>query len=249
MGETRYAALARDLQKAIADGTHPPGGLLPGEHELAERSGLSRTTVRAALDLLERRGLVERRQGAGTRVLAPRAPQAFGQSLESVDGLMNYARDTRRVVRSLRRVVADTDLAALLAVPPGSRWLRIRNLRLDPAEPDRPLCATDTYVEERLGEVRKHLDEEKAAICDLLARHCGVHADSIEQELQGALVPPDLAGLLAAEAGAPALRILRRYRDAAGWIFEASISLHPADRFAYRMRLQRARPATPQGKG
>lgn len=240
MAETRYAALARELQKAIADGVHPPGGLLPGEHELAEAGGVSRTTVRAALDLLERNGLVERRRGAGTRVLAPRAPGGFGQSLATVDGLTTYARDTRRIVGSIRTIVADTELAALLGVPPGSRWLRIRNARVDPAQPQRPICATDTFVAERLSEVRRYLGEETAAVCDLLERHCGVHTDSIEQELQGALVPPALASVLGVAAGAPALRILRRYRDAAGWLFEASVSLHPADRFAYRMRLTRS---------
>ena len=243
MGETRYAALARSLQKAIADGTHPAGGLLPGELDLAERSGLSRTTVRSALDLLERQGLVERRQGAGTRVLAPRAPSGFGQSLDGVNGLTTYARDTRRLVRSLRTIVADTALAALLGAPPGSRWLRIRNLRIDPHQPDRPICATDTYVAERLAVVRHHLDEETVAVCDLLERHCGVQTNSIEQELQGVLVPVDLARVLGSEAGAPALRILRRYRDPTGWLFEASVSVHPADCFAYRMRLERARPS------
>lgn len=243
MDETRYAALARDLQRAIANGTHLPGELLPGEHELAERSGVSRSTVRAALHLLERRGLVERRRGAGTRVLPPRPPTGFGQSLSSVNELINYARDTRRIVRSTRDIVADTELAGALGVQPGSRWLRIRNLRVDPERPERPICATDTYVTARLEAVRHHLGEGTVAICDLLERHCGVTTESIEQEVQGALVPAALVPALAAEEGAPALRILRHYRDPAGWLFEVSDSLHPADRFAYRMRLHRAPPA------
>ncbi|MEJ1975076.1 MAG: GntR family transcriptional regulator [Acetobacteraceae bacterium] len=202
-------------------------------------------TVRAALAFLEREGLVNRRRGAGTRVLEQRAPPGFGQTLAAVDALIQYARDTKRLVRSTEAVVVDQAMAAVLGVAPGSHWTRIRNLRIDPAHPLQPLCANDSYVHADLAGIVAHLGDETSAVCDLIERHYGVRTHVIEQELQGALIPPELAEPLASQAGTPALRILRRYRDATGWLFETTVSLHPADRFAYRMRLDRATPPEP----
>jgi GntR family transcriptional regulator len=249
MTEPLYANLARDLHTAISAGEHRPGTLLPGENELAATHGVSRATVRAALGLLEREGLVERRQGAGTRVLAPRPPGGFGQSVLSIEELVHYAGDTRRVVSSVREIVADTALSAILGVPPGGHWLRIRSLRIDPAKPNRPICASDAYIAASLSAVKRHLSDEKTALCDLLAKHCGTRLDAIEQELQGAIIPYAMAEQLTAKAGDPALQILRRYRDASGWIFLITLGLHPADRFAYRMRLDRSsKPTEPAHK-
>jgi GntR family transcriptional regulator len=239
MNEARYTALARDLQVAIAAGRLPSGSLLPGEHELAETHSVSRGTVRAALDLLERDGVVERRRGTGTRVLPPRASVGFGQTVQSIDGLIRYAKGTRRVVSEVGDAVVDIHLAALLNVPPGSCWCRIRSLRVDDARPNQPICASEAYVAPTLAAVQDYLADEKTALCDLLSRHCGVRVESIDQVLQGALVPEDVAGHLRTAPGAPALQIVRRYQDASGWIFLVTVGLHPADRFAYRMQLER----------
>lgn len=241
MTKPLYAIIARNLQIAIHRGQHEPGSLLPGEIELAEIHGVSRATIRAALSLLEKEGLVERRRGAGTRVLEPRPDPGFGQSVISIEELSHYARDTRRVVQAVRTVVVDRELAARLGIAAGSRWLRIQNLRIDPARPRRPICASKAYVAHELSSVKRHLSDETTALCDLLAKHNGIRLEGIEQELQGAVVPEELAGPLASEPGAPALRILRRYVDASGWVFLVTVGLHPSDRFAYRMRLDRSR--------
>lgn len=58
------------LERRILDGSFAPGGRLPTEIELGERLGVSRTVIRDALRVLEARGLVEIRRGAGTRVRA-----------------------------------------------------------------------------------------------------------------------------------------------------------------------------------
>ena len=58
------------LSEEILDGTLATGELLPPERELAERHGVNRTTLRGALARLERSGLIETRQGSGSRVRA-----------------------------------------------------------------------------------------------------------------------------------------------------------------------------------
>jgi GntR family transcriptional repressor for pyruvate dehydrogenase complex len=58
------------LSAEILDGTFAAGSLLPPERELAEQHGVNRTTLRGALARLERSGLIETRQGSGSRVRA-----------------------------------------------------------------------------------------------------------------------------------------------------------------------------------
>ncbi|MFS8199913.1 GntR family transcriptional regulator [Streptomyces sp. CWNU-52B] len=71
--EPLYARIASELLAAIRDGTIPPGERLPGERQLAARFGASRETVRQALGVLRRNGLVatDRR---GTHAKAPGLP-------------------------------------------------------------------------------------------------------------------------------------------------------------------------------
>jgi GntR family transcriptional regulator len=68
--EARYLHICEALQHQI--GTLPPNTLLASEHDLARRFRVSRVTIRRALGLLERSGLVSRQQGRGTIVNPPK---------------------------------------------------------------------------------------------------------------------------------------------------------------------------------
>jgi DNA-binding transcriptional MocR family regulator len=65
-----YRRLAEALERGITAGTYPVGSRLPAERTLAEELGVSRVTVVAAYEVLEESGLVRRRRGSGTHVVA-----------------------------------------------------------------------------------------------------------------------------------------------------------------------------------
>lgn len=67
----KYSNLASDLRQSIADGTYGPGDKLPTIPQLCEEYGVSKITVKRAMDELELQGLIARRRGAGTFVTAP----------------------------------------------------------------------------------------------------------------------------------------------------------------------------------
>ena len=66
--EPSHIKISRDLGVAIVTGRHEPGTVLPGEIEIAEEFGVSRSVVREALRMLSARGLIESRPKIGTRV-------------------------------------------------------------------------------------------------------------------------------------------------------------------------------------
>lgn len=73
--------LAKDLEQLLQDGVWRPGEQLPGERDLASRFGVSRSSVREALRILELHGWVDIRQGDGTRVALP--SESFARRLRS----------------------------------------------------------------------------------------------------------------------------------------------------------------------
>ena len=244
----RYAALARDLAEEIARGRHPVGSRLPTEVELSAERGVSRATVRAALERLEELGLVSRRRRSGTRVTAARAAERLGgyvQSLSGIEDLLQYAAETERRVLRVAPVVADDALAARLGVRPGSRWLRVSSLRVPLSGAAEPLCWTDTYAD--AGSAPRDLAKRLRAgggaqplVAVILAECSGRPIAEIAQRIAAAGVPEgEVARKLEAEPGGHALEITRRYLDPAGAALAVSISLHPAGRFAYTVRLRR----------
>src|SRR5690349_24396809 len=69
-----YAALARAVRLLVLDGRLPPRTRLPGERELADALGVSRTTAPAAYAALREEGFLASRRGAGASARHPAAP-------------------------------------------------------------------------------------------------------------------------------------------------------------------------------
>lgn len=115
----------RALRAWLAPGRHRPGDRLPPEQDLARMLGVSRGTLRAALERLEGSGLIVRRRGSGTFVGELPVPGAFDAGLERLEpysalalrqGLELGARD----VRISREPVNDRTVATALGLEPGT---------------------------------------------------------------------------------------------------------------------------------
>jgi GntR family transcriptional regulator len=115
-GVPLYRALADVLRHALAEGLWPPGALLPTEADLGARFGVSRITVRHALQLLQAEGHIRTRRARRTEVLA-HDPLARGRTTDTLAELVRAAGDIALRVRSFRRET-HPDIAGILGVPP-----------------------------------------------------------------------------------------------------------------------------------
>ncbi|MEF7616160.1 GntR family transcriptional regulator [Aquincola sp. MAHUQ-54] len=236
-----HSELARELVEGITAGRFAVGTLLPTEFELCDRYGASRYTVRKALDELQELGLISRKRNVGTRVEAPRPARRFTQSIATVDELAQFGAAHVRLVRSVEDVVADAGLAAQLGCDAGSAWLRISSLRMDGGRRSRPIAWTDVYVDAAYTEIGALVRESpETLISSLIERRYGRRIVQIRQEISATSVPKALAEELQVEPGTPALKVLRRYLDSAGKVFEISLTLHPENRFVLSTSLERA---------
>jgi len=243
MSDTRYAQLARDLASRIAAREFALGTTLPREVDLAVEYGVSRQTVRSAISELQQLGLVSRRRKFGTRVEAERPSGHYRQSLASVEDLVQFGETHSRLLKRIDEVVVDVALAALLDCPPGVRRLRISFVRFGGAGSDVPMGWTDVYVDTEDGALSGIADLVTAApdalVASLLEKHYGRRIHRIRQDIQGCVVPAELAAELQADEGQPALRLVRRYMDQEGQVIDIGITTHPAERFTYSVELTR----------
>lgn len=233
-----YRRVAEALRSGIAAGEPAVGAALPGEEALCRRFGASRYTLRAALRLLEEDGLIARRTGARSTVIAARPREIFTQTIVSLAGMLNYPADTRRHNLSTGHVEADAALAAVLECEVGHPWFRIQAIRRSPQHA-RPLCWTEIYLLPQYAAVARRPDHEATHVIEQVQRQFGEAVERARVELLPGHVPEEVAGPLEVEPGTAALVVLRRYLRRDGRPFEVTRSWHPMGRYVFSMELHR----------
>jgi DNA-binding transcriptional regulator YhcF (GntR family) len=124
------------LRERIVSGRLPPGALLPGEQDLARRLGVSRITVKRALNELAARGLVERQRGRGTSVAGGAViPLVAGTFDTLLEGLQRMGLQTAVELLEVEEEAAEANVAERLEIKPGAlvqRAVRLRRLSGQP---------------------------------------------------------------------------------------------------------------------
>lgn len=234
----RYRQIADELLGQLRGGMHPIGAMLPTETELCALYGASRHTIREALRLVEEAGLVSRRQGSGTSVIAHETRGRFVQDITSMGGLLQYPEETRLTVLLARETQLDGETAAVLGAAEDETWLRIeslRRVRITTA----PICFTTVLIPIEYAAVVEEIGVDHGPVYSLVEKRFGVQLASVEVDLTAGGVPESQAALLDCEPGAPALIIRRRYMDQNQRVFEMSEACHPAPRFTYRAMVKK----------
>lgn len=110
---TRFRTVAARLRQAISDGQWPVGGRLPTEPELARTHAVGVNTLRRAVDLLVEEGLVRRRQGSGTYVVA--APTGTGRPQFIGVLVPSTALYYPKLIQGIERVTSSAGVKLVLA--------------------------------------------------------------------------------------------------------------------------------------
>jgi GntR family transcriptional regulator len=128
----KYAQIVTALRRRIAEGTYPPGSLLPSESQLVREFGVSRPTVVRALQTMELRGEIDREHGRGSFVKAAPASAAAagGQSRPVRAALSSAEADEAGELVTVGERAAPAGVARLLGVAEDAPvWLRQRLTR------------------------------------------------------------------------------------------------------------------------
>jgi DNA-binding GntR family transcriptional regulator len=234
-----HARLAETLAARIHEGHWAVGVTLPPEVTLCAEFGVSRQTMRHAMMALSERGLIVRRRGAGTRVIARQRSRRFTQTVNSMDEILRYPKNTYRENVVTEIVEVQGDLQALMKASPGSSWFHIGAARRE-LDSDLPVAWTDIYIQPRYADVVKRRDHARTMVYEQIEAAHGVAIDRAEVEIFPERISAPHARRLKVDAGSPALAIVRRYYDAEGELFEVSVTRHAEKRFVYAMEFRRS---------
>ncbi len=209
------------------------GDALPSERELSERYGLSRTTVRLALQELERLGLVVRQHGRGTFV-ADRSAKAADlfQAYSFTEQMRSMGRDPETTILEFCEVEADKNLAEHMGTRIGDKLFKLKRLR---SADGMPMMLERTYLPVRKFLSLKRPMLEHSSLYDVIENVYHEKISVAEEEFFASIARPADAHLLDISEGAPVLDLVRTTYDAGNEIVEYTLSVARADQFKYKV--------------
>lgn len=234
----RYRIIAQQIEDRIVSGRYPPGSALPPEPALEREFGVSRITVRQALDVLKRRGLLYSRSGVGTLVRTDGLQATSVKMTGSLTDLINYGAETSYIPLDRRLVVPPTAVAEAL----GLRGKRVPVLSFRGIRTRRrgaPFGFEEVYIPESLGVSLDNRRPGWQTLFSLLEEAHGFEIVEASQVITAVAAPVIVTRHLALRPRAPVLRVTRTYKTAAGRNVEVAVSHYDPSKFQYLMTLYR----------
>lgn len=222
-----------DILSEKIDHEYRPGDLMPSERELSERYGLSRTTVRLALQELERLGLVIRQHGRGTFV-ADRSAQTTNlmHSYSFTDQMREMGRSPETTILEFCEFEADKNLSDHMGTRIGDRLFKLKRLR---SADGMPMMVERTYLPVRKFLSLKRPMLEHKPLYDLIEQDFRQKIRVAEEEFFASIARPADARLLEISEGAPVLDLVRTTYNESNEIVEYTLSVARADQFKYKV--------------
>jgi GntR family transcriptional regulator len=160
-----YHQLKLVLLRDIEQGMYQPGGRLPSESELIRQYGVSRITVRQALDELVAEGRVVRRHGKGTYVAEATIEHELVRLTDFVEDMQQAGQNPSSRVLTFVHEPAGPSIAKALHLASGTEVVRVDRLRL--AE-GRPIAYDTTWLPLRFGDLLAGMDLAQETIYHIL---------------------------------------------------------------------------------
>lgn len=226
-----YFQLAQQLEAAVEQGRLAPGTLLGNEVDLAARLGLSRPTVRQAIQSLVDKGLMVRRRGVGTQVVHSKVRRPLELS-SLYDDLEAAGQRPATGVRRNTTEPATAEVAAALGVAEGSEVHLVERLRSAHGE---PMALLRNHLP--LGLLPLTTEELEATGLYRLMRAGGITLHSARQTVGACAADDRQARALSEPVGAPLLTMERTTYDDTGRVVEFGSHVYRAERYAFEFQL------------
>jgi GntR family transcriptional regulator len=198
-----YDRIQRNLSDLIIEGRLVEGQVIPPEHELADLYGVSRLTVRRALDELVRQHWLVRKQGVGTFVAAPRVVSIAPGKFSFTEEMRAIGRKPASRLLHNRIVAADAGIAAHLKLDAGQPVFEIKRVRL---ADDIPILLENSYLSQaRFPALENEPSLETGSLYKFLFNRYQVNITGMDQTLKPALLTAEQAAHLDAQPGSPSI--------------------------------------------
>jgi GntR family transcriptional regulator len=226
-----YYQVAQQLEHAIETGELAAGTRLDGELALANQLGVSRPTLRRAIEYLVERGYLVRRRAVGTQVVHPKVRRPVELS-SLYDDLTASRKDPRTKVLSLETVPATDRVAHALGLEDGVEVLAMERLRYADGQ---PLAVMRNWLPVGLVD----LDAERLEQAGLyqLMRAAGINLHLASQTIGARAASGAEARLLQAAKGEPLLTMERTTYSEHGVPVELADHFYRASLYSFEIVL------------
>jgi GntR family transcriptional regulator len=211
------------------------GGALPSERQLSVDLGVSRLTLRAALDELVREGYLVRRRGSGTFVREPKIAQELTMTSFSEEMRRRGMTPGSRTL-SLETTSAGAYLGRCLHVSPSERVVVAKRLRLADGE---SMAIETLHVPESLVPGLEPKDLDRGSFYELLDERYGITIVGGMQTIEPTVTNEEESEALAVPLHSPAFQFERTTRADTGEIVEFVRSIYRGDRYRLVSELNR----------
>jgi GntR family transcriptional regulator len=230
-GLPAYKRIQRAILKRIEAGQLKPGDAVNSERELAKLHHVSLMTARHALAELAREGAVERRHGSGTFVAPPKIH--FNKLMSFSEQLAGRSLPASSKILSLAVIENEQEIAARLALPLGSRLVKLERLRLGS---DEPFALEACYLSADEFATLTRMPLERGSLFTTLERRYGVELAHADEEVDATAADPRTAKLLGIARGLPLLRFRQVIYSTKGKPTMYVLGLYRSDRHTLLIR-------------
>jgi GntR family transcriptional regulator len=211
------------------------GGAIPSERQLTVDLGVSRLTVRAALDELVREGYLVRRRGSGTFVREPKIAQELTMTSFSEEMRRRGMTPVSKTL-SLTTTTAGAYLGRCLHVSPSEPIMVAKRLRLADGE---SMAIETLHVPESVVPGLTPKDLDRGSFYELLSERYGINIVGGMQTIEPTVTNEEESGALDVPLHSPAFLFERTTRSEAGDIVEFVRSIYRGDRYRLVSELNR----------
>jgi DNA-binding GntR family transcriptional regulator len=226
-----YYQVAQQLEAAIESGDLAVGSRLDNEVALADQLGVSRPTMRRAIEYLVDRGYLVRRRGVGTQVVHAKVRRPV-ELTSLFDDLTVSGKDPSTQVLRLETAPASDSVAIALGLEAGEPVVALERLRFAEGE---PLAVMRNWIPVGLVNLEREA-LERGGLYRLL-RAGGVHLRLASQTIGARSATAAEAKLLAGTRGEPLLTMTRTTYDEAGQAVEHGDHFYRASRYSFEIAL------------
>ena len=224
-----YLQIAEGISSLLTSGVLPPGYVLPPERVLCEQFGISRMTLRQAMSLLDREGLIDSRRGMGTVVTHSRLRKQQQDLRSFSEEIRERGGHPESRLISMQLAIPDLSVREFFELREQQNVYTIQRLRLNDGE---PLALELARIPERLCPGLERFDLVKTSLYQILEKSYGLRLESCSEEISAEIPSSQYRKQLSLPRNTAVLVVNRKTYTDDGRAIEFTRSVFRGDRYS-----------------